>query len=373
MIKLNDGSIFIGEIKQVLKDFNLPTCKVYRSNDKFVEGNHYIKDGYICLYKDGKFEKQELYVYGRQYLNLTKNLVLSNNIYDTYTHRYFGEYLRFVRDYNGVDLMSMYNCCDGVFANNFSIRIDSNKSFKDEGGYKVYCFPVRFNRKYTIGIDCPTKIEIVVGYYDNGRIISTEYDEQLAQATYNISAGISMNRPILYDKLTSNEISDGMYLYEDTLTMFVKVPVSNTSSLVVLEGDYLGCFKIDLSTQNFQEKMFAFKLDDGKRQFYHKGFLSRLELMSNNNATSQYLLATRIIEYVTLNAISPLSEGYDIRKLQQRLVKKGLLDSDYYGVWRNIDRCAICQFLTDNNLNNTKYDMISYLDKDAEQKMGDIE
>ena len=379
MIKLNDDSIYVGEIKQLLKNFNLPRCKVYRSEDKFVEGNHYIKDGQICIYKDGKFEREDLYVYNRAYLNLTTNCILSNNIYDSYTHRYFGEFLRFQRDYNGVDLMSMYNCNDGVYANNIKIRINENKVFRDGNEYKVYCFPVKFNRKYTIGMDCPTNIEIVVGLYNNGQLVNAvdsqyaELNEKLARMSYKLFASISMNRPVLYDNLVSSEIDEELYIYESLLTMFVKVPVSNPSSLVVLEGDYLDNFNINLSKQIFQHNILAFKDDNGKRQFYCPAFLSKIELMSNLNATSNYLLASRMVEYVTNNAICPLSQSYDIRKLQRRLVAKGLLNSDYYGVWRDVDRYAICQFITNNNLICSKYDMLSYLDKDAEQKMGDIE
>jgi len=378
MIKLNDDSIYVGEIKQILKNFNLPTIKVYRSDDLFVEGDHYIKDGYICLYKNGEFEKEELYVYNRPYLNITKNLIIYNNIYDSYTHRHFGEYLRFQRDYNNVDLMSMYNCCDGVFANNINIKIGETKTFCDDEGYKVYCFPAKFNRKYTIGIDCSSKIEVVAGFYNNDKVIDALDDsfvsisDKIYKSSYNTYASVSMNRPVLYENLTSN-ISDSMYVYENILTLFVKVPISNTSSLVVLEGDYLSNFKIILSSQKFEDSMFAFRDYDRKRRFYCKEFVSKLELLSNLNASSQYLLATRMIEYVTKNAICPLSESYDVRKLQKKLVKKGLLDKDYYGVWREIDRLAVCQFITENNLVNTKYDMLSYLDKDAEQKMGDIE
>ena len=46
MIKLNDNNIFIGHIKQLLKDFNLPSCTIItedNADENFVSGKHYIK------------------------------------------------------------------------------------------------------------------------------------------------------------------------------------------------------------------------------------------------------------------------------------------------------------------------------------------
>lgn len=374
MIKLNDDNIYVGQIKQLLKGFNLPTFKVYKEGGVFVEGNHYLKDGYITIYKEGSFINETLYVFDREYLNLTKHLVISNNIYDSYTHRYLGEYLRFIRDYKGVDLMSMYNCNDDYTANDLSIKLDKDKYFGTEEGYVVYCFPVKFNNKYTIGINNPLKTEIVVGFYDNDKIVDyNEITTSIAKQTHK-NIHTSLSSPYVYDSLYNINASTDMKMYEDTLTMFIKVPFSLEASLVVLEGDYSKNFKVNLQTKKFLDSFFKYLDYDGEICYYNNdSFLSKIELMSYLNADGNYLLATRLIEYLSNNVISPLSESYDIVKLQKKLINKKLVGNELVGVWNADDRRGVYNFISSTNLVNEKYDMLSYLDKDAEQVMGDIE
>ncbi len=156
MHKFNDTGIFTGYIKQLLKEFNLPKIKVYtkKYQDYFnkygvehpeilgtlvgtgqkVTGDTpkylypatiryipYIKDGKLQEYIDeewhvvgfrnhNKMRHEHSYTYGDKLLNYTKNLKVQNNIYDSYTHEYLGDYLRFKRDYLNIDLMPLYNC-----------------------------------------------------------------------------------------------------------------------------------------------------------------------------------------------------------------------------------------------------------------------
>ena len=152
MIKLNDNNIFIGHIKQLLKDFNLPSCTIITEDNadkNFVSGKHYIKGSQLYLSDgEGSLVRKITYNYGKKYLNLTSNLEINNLIYDRETHRYLGKYLRFLRDQKHVDLMSMYNCFDGeTFSKNITIKIGNDKEivFKNDDNYIVYQIPITLN------------------------------------------------------------------------------------------------------------------------------------------------------------------------------------------------------------------------------------
>ena len=78
MIKLNDNNIFIGHVKQLLKDFNLPSCTIItedNADENFVSGKHYIKGSQLYLGDgeggDGKVSlvRKITYNYGKKYLN----------------------------------------------------------------------------------------------------------------------------------------------------------------------------------------------------------------------------------------------------------------------------------------------------------------
>lgn len=56
--------------------------------------------------------------------------MVRNSRYDAYTHEYLGDYLRFQRDYNKLNLMPLYNCfsnriCDDLQLNFEQIYLKS--------------------------------------------------------------------------------------------------------------------------------------------------------------------------------------------------------------------------------------------------------
>lgn len=392
MLGFNDNNIYVGQIKQILKDFNLPKMRVYKEGIKLVPYLHYIKDNNIYYCNDKKeLVFVDTYVYNRYYGNLTTNLRMTSNIYDTYTHKYLGRYLRFVKDFYDLDLMSMYNCFTNETVKNASISF----SYKDrtvdfstsDVSSDIYCVPVRFGEKYTIGINSPTPIEVVAVFYKNGRLIDNVGSDSLFSSTYNMERSISIQNPVVYDKLFNYVPNDRELQNEECLCLLIKVSSTNNSSVVVLEGDFTSSNKVDLETNKLLGSLFKYKaskikvegdkareiVDTKTTWFGPRDFKSKLELLSYKNTTSNKLLATRLVEYLSENVITQMSEGYDIKKIQKELIRRGLVDSDYFGIWSSSDREGLYKFVCDNDINNNNYDVLSYVDKDVEQRLGGLE
>ena len=283
MLKFNNTHIFTGYLKQLLSNFNLPTYRVYtKENQQFFEKNkheseaiiptvtkymqgvtdytphilyvNYIKDNAVQRYINNEWQKTPIHFhYNKKELNHTKNLVIKGNTYDSYTHEYLGDYLRFQRDYNNIDLMPLYNC--------FSNRICSNLNYKSTTGgiefnsadqrYKIYMLPIKFFKQYTIAIDCITSVEMCCGFY-NSYLDDSDISLNLMADTYEKYGTLSFNNPIVYKKLLpdlpesiykntnySNKLTELMQK-EESLKLFIKLPRNNTSSITILEGDYTG-------------------------------------------------------------------------------------------------------------------------------------
>lgn len=378
MIKINDNTVFVGQIKQLLKEFNLPFVRVYKEETELINNEIYLKDNYLIYYNDGFDElNKEWYIYGKSYLNITKQLKIENLLYDRYTHDYLGNYLRFLRDYKHVDLMSMYNCFNGEIVNNF--HVVDNTDFSDDikslltinNNYTIYAIPVKFNQIYSIGLNSSTGCEMFLGIYNEELIHSDGSMINLCNNSYKKFNNCVLNKVKLYDTTVENlssETLSSLITYEKDLKLFIRVPFNNKSSLVVLEGDYSEFSQRVFETNHLANIYVPVKTPENNINIGK--YISDLELLSSNNATGQYVLATRLIEYLTGNVISSISEDYDVKKLQKVLIRKGAVNSDYLGIWSNNDKSGTYGIMLDKFKNEViPYDSIGYLDKDIEKKL----
>lgn len=355
MIQLNDDSIFVGQIKQILKDFNLPVCQIGEENK--LPNNFYIKnnDIYFCDKEDNS-TKIESYIYNKKYLNFTKNLELNSLLYDSYTHRYLGDYLRFIRDYHHINLMSMYNLCDRQSIDKdvkiLETIIDETEEDKEETTNVVetlesnsnstvtFTFPVRHRQKYTIWAPKSGRVSIgfrLIGTFD--KLHKTNNDIMLESLEFR-----DCSQPYVYTKLNDFDINSCEL--NGYIEMFIKTS-NRQSTIVVLEGDY---------TQSSFDSVDSL-------------IPTKLQLLSYQNVFKSYLLADRLVEYLTNNVISPISESYDIIKLQKELVHLKYLDKDIYGLWTEDLSNALKQFIIDYNIYSNYYDIIGYCDKDVESEL----
>ena len=253
MIKFNDESIFVGEIKQLLSHFNLPNFPIYSKDVNYGEGQFYLKNNSVYTIKNGVETKVSNYYFNKELLNLTRNLEIRNLIYDTYTHVYLGEFLRFIRDYLNLDLMSLYNCFTNKTTNNININKNNIIFNSNSTDCVIFEVPIKYDKQYTIAIDCSTKIELLPCILtDNSLKIK---DEDIYVDNYQTISNSLFKKPFIYRSPKKQDLGEvNWYEKERNLKLLLKIPSNCTSSIVILEGDYRLNANIIISTP-YKEKI----------------------------------------------------------------------------------------------------------------------
>lgn len=463
MLSLNDNSIAVGQIKQLLHTFNLPNCSIGYKNP--AANKLFIHDGYIQRWvtkstEAGNIElvpeKIEQYIFNKEYLNFTTTLPIRNMLYDRETHRYLGRYLRFLRDFRGVNLMSMYNCFDGeVFLNDLACvkrgalrdnnEILDSQIIRFKNGYQgnnVFSIPIDF-QKLTMRISAGN-VGYICLHIDNTEYVGNSEIETLNNllATYTLQK-VYANELIYVDlpRLLVERCSFNTSLLNQllqfiaenivNLKLLLKVVEDTAINITVLEGEYSidrMSLKKYFLMQPFEEAYIPLLVNKSKDQpdedafvlventlssgdgtaygillvkyfvdptegqlfdnplnLRQSGFsISPQLLLTNDAAKHQYLIGDRLFEYLSGNAICPLSESYDIARLQKALqkmdsAKKYIAYADRFkgtkylsGIWSPIDLHAVRGLIADNNkyfMNS--YDVLGYVDKDVEKLLGE--
>ena len=430
MIKYNSNNIVIGQIKQLLNSFNLPKCVCLNNclkvnslpeGDDIIEGKLYLFNrsvyiGYFDTIDDVKKTKDitinnKIYIHnnvvyrscfdenkqikltptpltyrwGKKLDNITKNLNINNIIYDSYTHKYLGEYLRFLRDYQDLDLMSLYNCFSNEMPSNMDIAINIEEPLEsgEEAKYtyfdskdelhKIYMLPVKFNKKYTIALNTNSPVEIFCYFYNKGQYKA--YDLQ-ANWTYMKRSSCNFRESFIYDKLLLGNLESlnvNSMSHEDNLYMFIKVSSNYDSSIVVLEGDYTA------SNNVFIDK-------DGYTQVCYKPcILNNTHLEGINNITRPQLLfcptqysypfADRLLEYLSNNVIDKREViRNNVKKVQNKLLDNNLIQGiSSNGRWTDELTAGV---LLSNHKHKTHrqinkdFDCLGYYDTSVENSLG---
>lgn len=422
MLEFDNNHIFTGFLKQFLASFCLPTCKVYtrefakyaiehgKEDPRIVESFDvinsarlpvrisYLKDSEVFnFFRDqttGKtsWKKQAniFYTKDSHIPGLTRRLKSPGTSYDTETHEYLGDFLRFVRDYYGINLMSLYNCFNNKEIRNILFSKTATKTKLDEDGnevsykqevtrfdsndsrYKIYALPVKLFEKYTIAIDCDRGLELFCGLYKN-TLDTSDKAINLLDKTYMKISSTSFKHPFLYDKLqidnwtrereqglTENDIpvlQDNTKISrcdllsrEQDLKLFLKIPFNCKSTITILEGDYLNCndflytpgvlpeglitplkreiwdYKSNHTVINFEHRHELQKID-------YK-LISRSQLLALNTGKS-YPFSDRLIEYLTGSATTPVDGIHDNIQRAQEVMKQNGFYFKINGLWEN--------------------------------------
>ena len=350
MIALNNTSIFIGQIKQVLHDFNLPLCRI---GDKNLSNNSYYIKNNMIYFRDALGIDKALfeYTFNAPYLNITSNFTIENMLYDRSTHEYLGKYLRFLRDYQNINLMSMYNCFDGNLLDAdiaFKLGDDTISFNMQNKEYTVYKLPISLVEEYSISLHSTKNIEICL--FDDA-----DKDLDLSILTYK---KLQINNIFYYEineLIADRQISNNLY-------MLIKVPRDLNTSITVLEGRFYSSYN-NLNILPIGDEI---------------NLKIAAQLLSTENTYGNNLLADRILEYLTGAVISKMSEPYDIKRLQVTLDKLYSINvpiedqptvpkisKRLYGIWNEKDREIIKYLAIKNGL--IKYDSLGYVDKDIEK------
>lgn len=413
MFKFNNTHIFTGYLKQLLASFNLPTCKVYTKNfAKYLEQNgiedpmvvesfdtiefvvnsqskkraanriNYLIGNEISHYllkydaannsldrTSGQWQQSAPLVYDstKRIPGFTKTLSSPGTEYDTATHEYLGDYLRFVRDYYNVNLMSLYNCFTNKVCNNLFYSFKQSEDSESyitfdsqDARYRIYSLPVKLFQNYTIAIDCIDGVEMFCGLYKTS-LESSDKSSDLIRKTYKKENGAIFSQPFLYDKLDvqnwsfsdATELSEGfpklvngnsadrfeIMTREQDLRLFIKVPTSCKSSIVILEGDYR---TYNNSKYEFVDGHWSYQQNHSIINFDSKqdidensfGLISKVQLLAFNTGES-YPFADKLVECLSNSTILPTDAIADNIKRAQKVMEQNNHYFKVSGLWEN--------------------------------------
>ena len=368
--RFNESTLVTGHIKELLHSFNLPMIPVYTKDTVLYKDRAYIKDNKIVKWTGEEFKILADYIYNKPIANVTKKLEMNSSIYDTYTHEYLGDYLRFIRDYHKVDLMSLYNCFSGKRPSRiyYSQKLSDNFTFSvntDNANFNYYVVPVKFNQTYTIAVDSEMRWEIVTLIYSN--IFVEGVPESLVKESYRTISGSKFINPFKYS--TNFECAKDCWQKEKNLVILLKIPEEVKSSIVILEGDYTQYANIVDGSQ-VNELVYDDEMFSENENYKDMSYDSKCSLL-NANLEKSYPFANRLVEYLLENAITSMDEFQkNVARVQEKVY--GGFIYGHYGIWDNKLRNSIYNLLLKNDItkgNNVKYGntiIINYKDDGSE-------
>lgn len=299
------------------------------------------------------------YEFGQFIPGISHYHVSNVNYYDSDTHRYLGEYLRCLRDIKGIDLMSLYNCFNYQYADNIFISTSYKNNYLEEvtpSTVKIALVPIKFNKKYTIAINCPFKVYLKSVFYkdylmrdiDGETLLTSKLKESFK--SYN---NLTFNYPITYEiKVDESELLK----YEKYLYLAIQLPSENNSSIVVLEGDYSTISDLYVSDVSSIDLIPDVRLA--------KLFKTQLSLLSHDD-NKQHPFADKLIEYLFENTID--SREYIDENVANIEDKVGYRPR-FKGHWSNTLRYILYSnyMKLDSTPELTKKDVLGFIDSEIE-------
>lgn len=261
MQKFDTNTIEYEYIQNLLLNTYVPTVPFYKNDDDVTyefptgtEESHVItyitplciksKTFYRDTEKTPVVKVIESYQFGKRYPNITKNFVNKRNYYNTELHEALGDYLRWYSKYKDINLMPLYNCFSNRYIDDFSLPIVAQKVTTEveehyivtgsthDTSKQLLAFPVRLGKTYQIACDNNQQCRCQLGLYESNKLVT--HDEIVENGSYKFKTTplfLTFSAPSTYSvSSTAVPASLERYLY-----LFIELPSSNNSSVVVLE------------------------------------------------------------------------------------------------------------------------------------------
>lgn len=335
-----------------------------------------------------QYEILDDFSFGQSVPNVTQRFISNVSYYDPQTHRFLGEYLRCLKDIYGLNLMPLYNCFDYDSTDKISLTregVVEQEPLKS----KVLLIPIKFNKTYTIAIDCDFPVYMKSVFYDGVLLKDSEGDSftNLLQETTKVYNNLRFNNPITYSitndteiqmdltNITTPEQEEQLRLeleeqkkvtdrtlqeYEKYLYLAIQLPKTNSSSIVVIEGDFSNvAYNYVASAEGID------KLSDNQLSNIFK---SNLSLLDSNTGT-QIPYADKLIAYLLQYTIDCREEIDDnVANIETKIGYNPPLADFYKGIWDNDLRYVL--YSKYMNLQDIDYidkvDILGFVDRDIE-------
>lgn len=340
-------------IKQLLYQTPMPILDTCTDDTYIVKGCYYIYKYFIIrcdksgrISKDAEITKISPFTFGVLQPGISYRYLSKNRYYDSDDHKQLGKYLRCVRDIYSIDLMPFYNCFNNQLINDIVL---TSKGYEVESNseYKVLATPIKYNTTYTIAVDCAEEILIRPIVYSRVGV-----DEQSENYIKNFVTTSSRNmnsfkKPFTYSltvvddgKVSTQEAIKYLKDRERDLYLLVQLPKNNTSSFVILEGDYtsVDAYKVFSSYVIKENETISNNISDQALNTY---LLSSLSLLRINDRNI-YAFSDALIEYLLMNAITSQENiSQNILRVQNSLYPSVTQESKRTSVWTDELRKSI--------------------------------
>ena len=399
-------------IKNIIKNTNLYTLPTVNYGDYIVKGCDYIyKYNIIRCNQSGNLYNNYSVVGGMNNQiyapNYMHNVTSQYGYYDTKTHIYLGRCLRQYRDLYDIDLMPFYNCFSYQMETGRMLRVYTTEENINNGkkvitkkvvlepyessAYKTFLIPIFFNKTYTVAIDSKSQVLMKPVIYDDLGPIKSYKGEQNKQYIHDyidsddtvyemingdvqnahnseyIKSGTQFSNPFKIRVNTSQDDDTAklLYKYYHNLYLMIQVDKSNSSSIVVIEGD-LSNGKRSVIDTNKNDRNIDQESPIQKNMpmtlKMNQAFLSNLSLLKTNDGVS-YPFSDRLVEYL-VNAVVTQKEYLDgnIQKVQEVLK----INHKTLGIWDDSIRSYLYNYYT-NDSSYEPLDDNGYFNKDIER------